>query len=113
MEAGERDRVVTVQQLTDGAGDSQFPTETWATLIGTYWCSKEDVGGRERFAMDQTTAPYDTRWQGPYLASLDPELVDVAKTRRLVYQGRVHDIVAASQIGRRDGIEFLTLARMG
>lgn len=111
MEAGERDRAVTVQQITESTGSSGFPVDTWSTLVSPYWCSKQDIGGRERFTASQLSSQYDTRWEGPYLASLDPELVDVTKERRLVYQGRVHDIVFASQIGRREGIEFLTLSR--
>ena len=45
-----------------------------------------------------------------YIASMDPELVDVPKLRRLVYQGRTYEIVHAAMIGRREGIEFLTIA---
>jgi hypothetical protein len=104
---------VTIQQLTESNGTSRFPVETWTTLIATYWCSKQDAGGRERFAMDQQSAAFDTRWEGAYVASLDPETVNVTKTRRILYQGRVYDIVAASQVGRRAAIEFLTLSRMG
>lgn len=108
MEAGERDREVTVQALTETTGASGFPVETWATLIESYWCSKMDIGGRERFAADQLSAPYTTRWEGPFEAALDPETVDVPKTRRLSYQGRFYDIVDAQMIGRREGVEFLT-----
>lgn len=110
MDAGETDRAVTVQQLTEEAGTSHFPMETWTTLLPVYWLSKKPVSGRERFVADQLSAPFDTRWRGHYVASLDPELVDVPKTRRIVYQGRVHDIVDAQQIGMREGVELLTLA---
>lgn len=113
QESGERDRAVTVQQLTESAGASGFPVETWSTLVSPYWVKKMDASGRERFGSGQLSAPFDTRWEGAYHPDLDPETVNVAKTRRLVYQGRPYDIVAASMIGMREGIEFLTLARMG
>lgn len=113
MESGERDRAVTIQQQAESAGASGFPVDTWSTLATPYWCSKQDVSGKERFTADQLSAPYTTRWEGGYRADMDPELVDVPKTRRLVYQGRAHDIVAASMIGRKEGIELLTLARNG
>ena len=110
MEPGERDRLVTVQALTDGTGTSGFPTETPATLAQV-WMRKLDAGGRERFAAQQLSSPYDTQWEMGYRADMDPELVDVTKSFQLLYQGQVFDIVHASQIGRRDGIELLTLAR--
>ena len=112
MAAGERDRYVTIQQLTEGTAASGLPTESWSTLTSA-WMSKDDVSGRERFQMNQLSAPFDSRWQMHYRPDMDPELVDVPKKRRLVYQNRTHDIVAASQINRREGVELLTLARMG
>lgn len=108
-DAGERDRLVIVQQLTESKGASNFPVEAWSQLT-TMYLSKQPAGGRERFVADQVSAPYDTRWEGPYRADMDPELVEVEKKRRLVYKGRVHDIVHAAMIGRYEGIELLTQA---
>jgi hypothetical protein len=34
----------------------------------------------------------------------------VPKTRRLLVHGKAHDIVACFEIGRRQGIELLTMA---
>jgi head-tail adaptor len=113
QESGERDRAVTVQRLTSTKGPSGFPVETWTTLLSPYWVKKMDASSRERFANGQLSASFDTRWEGSYHPDIDPETVDVAKTRRLVYQGRTHDIVSATMIGMREGVELLTLARMG
>jgi hypothetical protein len=116
-DAGDRNRAVTIQQLTEDHAESRYVAELWPTLIATYWCSREDVGGREKFHADQLSSPYDTRWVGGYREDMDPELVDVPKKRRLVYQGREHDIVAANIVSHGDqvraGIELLTLARNG
>lgn len=114
---GERDRPVTIQQLTDSVAGSGLPKETWTTLVHLAWMRKTDVTGtmasRERFTADQLSARLETEWEMAYRADMDPELVDVAKTRRLSYQGRIYDITAASQIGRRDGIWLRTLAKVG
>lgn len=110
MEPGERDRAVTIQHLTESAGSSGFPVETWTTLKTPVWMRRLDASPRERFQAGQLSAPLDTQWEMGYRADMDPELVDVQKKRRLIYQGRVHDITGASQIGRREGIELLTLA---
>lgn len=97
-----------VQQNTPGTGTSGFPKDTWTTLQGI-WMEKRAVGGQERFTANQTAAKYDTRWIAPWQANLDPDAIDVPKLRRLSYGGRFHDVVAASEIGRREGIELLTL----
>ena len=112
IDPGERDRFVTIQRVTDGVDSEGAPKETWATLTPA-WAAKMDADGRERFMASQLSASYDTRWQLSYRADMDPELVDVAKVRRLVYQGRVYDIVAASLLGLREGIELYTLAKVG
>lgn len=111
-DAGQRDRYVTIQQRSsaDAVDASYAPTETWTTLYSGYF-SKNDIGGREKFMAHQMTAPYDTRWRGNYRPDMDRELVpDLPKLRRLVYQNRYYDIVDAQIIGRRQGIELLTMA---
>jgi SPP1 family predicted phage head-tail adaptor len=106
---GRRDRWITVQALTESVGASRRPVESWDDLFRV-WAAKTDMGGRERLMADQLSAPYDTKWELPYAPSIDPDLVDVRKTRRLVVSGRVHDIVAAQEIGRKRGVELMTLA---
>lgn len=113
LEPGKRDRTVTIEQRsnTDAADpESGEPVETWTTLVASMPAAKIDIAAWERFKADQTTARYDTKWEMNYRIDMDPELVDVPKTRRLVVNGRYHDIVACFEIGRRAGIEVLTLA---
>jgi head-tail adaptor len=116
FEPGLRDRVVTIESrsATDAVdATSGEPTETWTTLVANMPAAKTDVSGWERFRMDQQSARADQRWEMNYRADMDPELVDVPKLRRLVVSGRTLEIVAASEIGRREGIELLTLAASG
>lgn len=111
--SGARDRYITIQSLTESIGASRLPVETWATLIQVH-ANKADVDVSrfvaERNVADQRSSPYETRWTIPYVASMDPELVDVRKSRRLVVNGRVHDIVAGKEIGRKEAIELHTVA---
>jgi hypothetical protein len=74
---------------------------------------KLGIKGGERWIANQLSAPADTQWEMGYVASMDPDLLDVPKRRRLLYQGRVYDIVAAEMIGRREGIELLTKVKAG
>lgn len=112
MEPGERDRKVVIQQATDGADAAGFPKPSWDTLA-TVYMRKLDLQAKERVSADQVAARGDTQWEMGYRPDMDPELVDVPKARRLSYQGRFYDITSASQIGRRDGIELVTIVSVG
>lgn len=108
MEPGERDKAVMIEQSTDSTPPSRVPKETWSTLATLVWMRKMDAKSSERFTVGQVAANFDTQWEMPYRADMDPDLVDVPKSRRLVYQGRVYPIVGAGLIGRHEGIEILT-----
>jgi SPP1 family predicted phage head-tail adaptor len=107
--AGLRSWPVTVQALTESVGDTGFPIETWVTL-GTLMMSRQDLAGDERFTAGQNSAQVDTMWGVPYTTELDPHLIDVQKARRLVHEDRSYDIVLATMIGHRQGIEVMTLS---
>src|SRR5688572_26854894 len=98
MEPGERDRAVKIEKLTTSKGPSGAPVETWTTLVDPYWVRKMQVRQSERFQALQTTAPPDTQWEGGYRSDMDPDLLNVVKLRRIVYQGWIYEIVAADQI---------------
>lgn len=112
MDAGVRDRQIVIQQLTPSVGASKFPVETWTTLC-TVYASRYDQGGTERFIAAQLSTPATTRWEMSYRSDMDPDTVPVSKTRRLVYRGSTYDILSASEIGRREGIELITLSKAG
>ena len=112
MEAGERNRLITMTPVTQTQDADGYPTETPGQAL-KFWASKEDVGGRERAAASQESAPYSTRWELSYAAAIDPDLVTVPKRFTLAYQGREYDIVYASMIGQKEGVELLTLAKQG
>lgn len=113
--SGKRDRWVELVPITDSVGTSGFPVETDASdpnRIGL-WARKEDVSGRERIAMAQEAAPFDTIWDLPYSRAFDPDIVDVSKAFALYHKGRRYDIVNAAIIGRAEGVELLTTATQG
>lgn len=109
---GERDRLVTIQQATQTADASSFPTVSWSTLT-TCYMAMAPLSGRERVEQGQISAAADTRFEMGYRSDMDPELVDVPKTRRLAWQGRTYDIVVANLIPRRMGVELIALSRVG
>lgn len=111
VSAGQRDKHVTIEYLAGSApGATRFPVETWDTLANE-WMRREDQTANERGAANQEVASIQTLWEMAYRADMDPDLLNVPASRRLHYQGRIFDIIAASTIGSNRGIELLTLAR--
>lgn len=109
--AGERDAYVTIQQIAQSSeDDSSFPMEDPTELTKT-WMQKIDVRGSERFAAGQLSSPFDTIWRMDYRPDMDPDVIDVPKTRRLIHKGRTYDIVRAGFAAPRMVIELETLAK--
>lgn len=107
--AGTRDRWVTIQTRPDDPTDgSGFPTDgDWADLA-TVAMHRDDTDASEVARNAQELAITTTRWEFPYRADCDPEIVDVPKLRRLLFHGRTFDIIAAVPIGRHRAIAFVT-----
>lgn len=118
MPSGQRDAWLTIEQLpaaTDAVGTSGFPVETWTTLYST-WASRADVDDsryQERFVEGQLSAPAQTKWQVDYRPDMDPDLLEVPKRRRVVYEGRTYDIMHAAVVGRRAAVDLVTLSKQG
>lgn len=112
--SGQRDKYVQIQKGVAGKGASGQPIVTWTDLIAV-WMRKADVSGQERLAAAQLQASVDSEWEMPYVSTMDPELVDVPKARRLSYQGRVYNITRAVLGDRPEGrsIRLWTLATSG
>ena len=108
ISSGKMDRAVTIEALAEAA--SGYPVETWGTLADLEWMEKVTVSGSERFATAQVAAQVQTVWRMHWRADMDPDAVDVPKTRRLVFMDRVFDITSAVEVGRRQGIELTTVA---
>lgn len=108
--SGLRDKLVTIQQMAKSKGPSGFPVETWTTLRTAYM-NRQDARADERYAANQLSAAIETQWHSDYAADIDPELVNVPAKRRIVYGGRTFDILAATILGNKQGVEFVTLAK--
>lgn len=107
-DAGRRDRVITIEQLIETPAPGSYPLEAWEPLI-ILPAAKLELSAAERYQQGVTTGAYDTRWQINYREDCDPDLVDVTKRRRVVFGGRVLNIVGAEHLGRRAGIELRTV----
>jgi head-tail adaptor len=115
ISVGQRDKLVTIQSLTDSVDATGAPVQVWATF-GSAWMQRRVPIGRrsgdERFTADQLTAPEHAQWEMVKQSNMDPEVVDVTKLRRLLYRGWTYDIVAAEILQREEG-ESIVLTTLG
>ena len=109
LPAGNLDRRIRLERatITQNALNEDIPT--WGELA-TVWTSKLDVSDGERLAAAEVAAVISTRFRirwSSLVASLNPK-------DRVVYPtsgGRIYDIVAVKEIGRREGLEISAMAR--
>lgn len=107
LDAGSLDKRVTLQRPGGGVDDGYTRTEGFADHA-TVWASVRPGPGTERFANGENaaTAPVVVRirWS-ENVKGVDP-------TWRLKFRGRPYDIKSVTEIGNRDGIELLAVARV-
>lgn len=106
MFAGPLDRRIVLERRTGAADDFGHPAETWTTLA-TVWASKEDVSDAERLRAAERAAIITTRFQIRHSTTV----ADLNPKDRLSYGGRIYDINAVKEIGRKVGLEITAAAR--
>jgi head-tail adaptor len=108
VESGRRRWYVAIEQWTELESPDGAVIEDWVPLASE-WMLKETLNASERFMSDQLMARLSTRFVMPFRSTMDPDRIDVPKTRRLNYAGRQYDIKSAATIGLRERqIELVT-----
>lgn len=101
------DRTVTLERFTstqdEGSGEE---IRTWAA-VATVQASKRDVSDGERIASAEVASTITTRFQVRW----DSAYSDLNPKDRLTCEGRIYNIEAVKEIGRRDGMEISASAR--
>ena len=105
--AGKMDRRITLQRATVTYDALNNPVQTWATLA-TVWASKEDISDSERVAAKEVGAEITTRFQIRY----STDVSDLNPKDRLTYNSDTYQIVGVKEIGRREGLEITSVARI-
>lgn len=106
MRAGGLDRRIVIERVSVTYDEFNAPVEQWSTLA-TVWASKVDVKDGERFRADAVSSEITTRFRIRYSTTV----ADVSPRDRISYDGRLYDIVAVKEVGRREGIEITASAR--
>lgn len=104
MRAGSLDRRLTILRRTLARNDYGEQVEEYDTL-DTVWASKLDTTGRELFAAKGTIGENSTRFRIRYRS-------DLVLTDRLSYNDTEYDITQISELGRKDGLELVAVARV-
>jgi len=105
VRAGNIDRQVELQSKSvkqDGYGEE---IETW-TRVATIWAGRKDLRGTEFFAAKQLSAEIACKWIVRYRNDITPY------ASRLVYEGNTYEVLAVIELGRREGLELMTDARV-
>lgn len=107
MRAGRLDRRVVIEVRSVARDATGQEVETWSPAK-TVWMGKRDVRANERWGAQQVVAEIDAvftaRWRpGDVRLSTD--------NHRLVYAGRVYNILGITELGRRGGIEIACAGR--
>ena len=105
MRSGNLDRQVELQAKTVKQDNYGEEIETW-TKIATIWAGRKDLRGNEFFAAKQLSAEITCKWIVRYRNDITPD------ASRLVYDGKIHDVLAVIELGRREGLELMTDARV-
>lgn len=104
MRAGTLDRRITLLRRSQTRNAYGEQVETF-TEYATVWGQRLDVTGREMFASKGTIAENSAQFRLRYRS-------DVLYTDRLQCDGVEYDIVQVAELGRRDGLDLVAVARM-
>lgn len=102
MKAGPLDRTVAIERVTVVEDDYGGQIETWQTLA-TVPAQVAQQSGREFLAAAQTQAERRVLFRLRWLAG-------VTVLDRVLYDGRTHNILDVKELGRREGLELMTVA---
>lgn len=103
MDAGRLDRRVTVERATFTTNGFGEEVATWAPLK-TVWADVQPISDGERWRAAEVAAHVTTRFRVRWG-------LDVTVRDRIAYDGRIYDISAVKEIGRREGQEITASAR--
>lgn len=103
MKAGSLDRRITIERFTATVDDFGEEVKSWAPLR-TVWANVTPISDGERWRAGEVGATVTTRFAIRWGAGVGVE-------DRIVFDGRVYDVVGVKEIGRREGQEITASAR--
>ena len=102
MRAGKLDRRVTIQRATTAPNGFNEPVETW-TDVATVWAQQRPNRGAERFSAQEINGQAVMTFHIRYRT-------DLRVSDRIIYGGRVWNVIDIREVGRRVVTEFDAVA---
>lgn len=106
MRAGKLDRRITIKRpgaaVDDGFGTQPGPLADYAVR----WASWQPARGREIFE----NLGREAKSGGTFWIRYDSLTAAIAETDQVQFEGRLWDIVAIQEVGRREGVELVVVA---
>jgi len=104
LNAGQRNKIITIQSKTMSTEDYGGQAPAWADFVKA-WAAIWPLKGRELFAaqaaQSETTVRFNIRW-----------IAGITESMRIVYNGKNYDITALIDIGERH-VEYDIMAKTG
>lgn len=99
MNAGNMDRKIVIQSLTDfGGGNKQWDT------FATVWANKRILTGREFYAAQQRQSETNVVFEIWFLENVNSSM-------RISYDNKYYDILYLEEIGRREGLKLFCIEK--
>jgi SPP1 family predicted phage head-tail adaptor len=108
MRAGSMDRRIRIEQATKARTASGQVSRTWA-LQADFWAEVQQNRGQETFTSNAEAAKAELRFRIRYPQTFP--MPSPSEDCRIVYEGRVFDIVRVVEVGRREGLELFATGR--
>ena len=105
MRSGKIHRRITLKRYESTTDSVGGITESFVT-VATIWAEKLDIRGRDFFAANQVNSDITTKFRIRYRPDVNPSW-------RIVYEGKDYDLTSVAEIGRREGLEIMAVARVG
>ena len=101
MNPGRRDRLITIQELTETRSASGGVIRTWADFC-RLWCNKSEGTGNESVNGDKWESENTVTWTTIYRSDV------TTKMRLIDDNSNVYNIVGISETGRRHLMKLTT-----
>lgn len=106
MYKGRFDRRIKIERATESRDSFNNVIKTWGSLM-TVWADKEDVRDSERIASMEVGAEITTRFRIEWYINL----ADLNPKDRIIYNDKIHNILAVKELGRKQGMEITATTR--
>ena len=105
MRSGPLDRVLTLQKKTPTQDTYGEEIYTW-TEVAKIWGQRKDLRGSEFYTAQQLESKITATFRTRFRSDITPG------ENRIVYDDVVYDIQAVIELGRREALELMVIARV-